>query len=310
MYSFDQLQTDILEKITHKTEDFQRLFHGRGDCFEGWEFLTIDSIDKVLSIAYYSEISTEKEHALQTLFADINTTAYYEAIVLQRRYLSGAPSEVVFGTVPDTLYALEKGLYYKLNILNNQNSGFFADMALGRAFVREHANNKKVLNLFSYTCAFSVAALKGGALSVVNVDMSKRVLETGRNNHRFNGLGIKGTVQYMPYNILKSWSRIKKAGPYDLIIIDPPSFQKGSFAATKDYQKIIRRLDELASSECTVLSALNSPALNTQFIKDLFALEAPSFSFVKRLDNLESFPSADSERSLKNLVFKNTKAAI
>ena len=108
----------------------------------------------------------------------------------------------------------------------------------------------------------------------------------------------------MPYNILKSWSRIRKAGPYDLIIIDPPSFQKGSFAATNDYVKIIRRLNELAAKECTVLSALNAPELDSAFIRSLFNENAPEFCYVERLNNLESFASNDEERSLKNLIFK------
>jgi 23S rRNA (cytosine1962-C5)-methyltransferase len=176
-------------------------------------------------------------------------------------------------------------------------------MKFGRSFIRDHAKGKNILNLFSYTCSFSVAAIEGGATSVVNVDMNKNVLTIGRENHRLNGLDTK-KVQFMPYNILKSWSRIKKAGPYDLIIIDPPSFQKGSFAATSDYAKIIRRLHEFAATECTVLAALNAPELDTLFIKELFLENAPEFSYIKRLGNLESFPANDEERSLKNLIFK------
>lgn len=305
MFTFDTLKTKLLKNIPHQTNEFERLFHGRGGLYEGWEFLTIDSIDTVLSIAYFSEISPELERQLQALYQELFELEHYKAVVLQRRYLKGAPSEVIHGKMPAKLYAHENGLQYELNLLNNQNSGFFADMKNGRSFVREHAQGKSVLNLFSYTCAFSVAALKGGASRVVNVDMSKRVLETGRNNHRLNDLEIKGAVRYMPYNILKSWARIKKAGPYDLIIIDPPSFQKGSFAATKDYQKIIRRLSELASEKCTILSALNSPALQSQFILDLFKAEAPSFNYIERLKNLESFESLECERALKNLVFRN-----
>jgi len=304
MYTLEDLQTELLTKIQAKTEEFTRLFHGRGGCYEGWEFLTVDSIDTVLSIAYFSEIDEALEKQLYALFERLSQTGAYEAIVLQRRYLPKSPSEVIFGSLRERLYARENGILYKLDLLNNQNNGFFADMKIGREFVCENAQGKRVLNLFSYTCAFSVVALKGGASSVVNVDMSKRVLETGRDNHRLNDVQVRGT-RYMPYNILKSFSRIKKAGPYDLIIIDPPSFQKGSFAASKDYQKIIRRLDELASDECTVLSCLNSPSLDSQFILDLYKVEAPSFMFIKRLENMESFPSKESERALKNLVFKN-----
>ena len=304
MYTFENLQSELLEKTSQKGEEFIRLFHGRGGCFEGWEFLTLDAIDSVLSIAYFNEIDKEMEKQLQGLFKELFETGSYEAIVLQRRYLLKAPSEILFGSLREKLYAVENGISYKLNLLNNQNSGFFADMKIGREFVRDNADGKRILNLFSYTCAFSVAAFKGNADSVVNVDMNKSVLETGRDNHRLNNVEIRGT-RYMPYNILKSFSRIKKAGPYDLIIIDPPSFQKGSFAATKDYQKIIRRLPELASQECTVLSCLNSPTLDSQFILDLYKEEAPSFNFIKRLDNMQSFPSKESERALKNLVFKN-----
>jgi len=304
MYTFEDLEKELLEKTASKTEEFIRLFYGRGGCFEGWEFLSVDAIDSVLSIAYYNEVDEALDRQLQALFEVLFKTGFYEAVVLQRRYLPKAPSELLFGKLREKLYAVENGISFKLNLLSNQNSGFFADMKIGREFVRDNARGKRVLNLFSYTCAFSVVAYKGGADSVVNVDMSKSVLETGRDNHRFNKVEVRGT-RYMPYNILKSFSRIKRAGPYDLIIIDPPSFQKGSFAASKDYQKIIRRLDELASDECTVLSCLNSPHLDSQFILDLYKEEAPSFTFVKRLDNMESFPSKESERALKNLIFTN-----
>ncbi|MDF1880527.1 class I SAM-dependent methyltransferase [Sulfurimonas sp. MAG313] len=304
MYTLENLQTELLEKTEDKNEEFLRLFHGRGGSYESWEFLTIDSINSVLSIAYFDEIDEVLEKELLELYLRLFETDKYKAVILQKRYLPKAPSELIFGKLAENNYAIENGISYKLNLLNNQNNGFFADMKIGRSFVKDNAKDKNVLNLFSYTCAFSVAAFKGGARCVVNVDMSKKVLETGRDNHRLNDVQIRGT-RYMPYNILKSFSRIKKAGPYDLIIIDPPSFQKGSFAATKDYQKIIRRLPELASEQCIVLSCLNSPSLNSQFIKDIFTEQAPDFKFIKRLENMRSFPNIDSERALKNLVFKN-----
>ncbi|HIC44899.1 MAG TPA: SAM-dependent methyltransferase [Sulfurimonas sp.] len=304
MLTLQTLQTQLLEKIKTKNEEFIRLFHGRGGFFQSWEFLTIDSINKVLSIAYFDEIEESLEKQLNTLYETVFNTGSYEAVILQKRYLAKAPSEVILGKLPEKNYAVENGISYKLNLLNNQNSGFFPDMKIGREFVKDNAKDKKVLNLFSYTCAFSVSAYKGGASIVVNVDMNKKVLEVGRENHLLNEVGAKIT-KYMPYNILKSFSRIKKAGPYDLIIIDPPSFQKGSFAATKDYQKIIRRLGELSSEECTVLSCLNAPNLDSTFIKDIFSEQAPSFSFIEKLDNMPSFPNNDDERALKNLIFRN-----
>lgn len=284
------------------TEEYTRLFHGRGNTYDGYRFLTVDSVGKVLFAVLFD--ANKEEEAIVSILRDFYMReGKWEALVVQQRYLPSAPSAVISGELPEQCFAAENGLKYQINFRSAQNIGFFPDMKIGRSFVRDHAQDKNVLNLFSYTCSFSVAAISGGAASVVNVDMNKNVLSVGRENHRLNGLDTK-KVQFMPYNILKSWSRIRNAGPYDLIIIDPPSFQKGSFAATSDYAKIIRRLNEFAAQECTVLSALNAPELDTEFIKTLFRENAPEFRYVQRLDNLESFPSDDDERSLKNLIFK------
>jgi 23S rRNA (cytosine1962-C5)-methyltransferase len=227
----------------------------------------------------------------------------YNTLVVQRRYIKGSPSEVLIGEVPDNLYVVEDGMKIKLNLLSNRNSGYFPDMKNGRRFVRENAKDKRVLNLFSYTCAFSLAAKFGGAYEVINIDMSKGALSTGKANHSLNALEPRG-VSFLSYNILKSFSNIKKKGPYDMIIIDPPTFQKGSFEATKDYEKIIKKLPQIASEDCILLSCLNSPNLESSFIIDHIKRWAPSFEFQERLTNVEEFESADEERSLKNLVFK------
>ena len=176
-------------------------------------------------------------------------------------------------------------------------------MKIGREYINSICKDKNVLNLFSYTCAFSVVAINAKAKQVVNVDMAKGALTTGRENHHLNNLDTK-KVKFMPYDILKSWNRIKKEGPYDIIIIDPPSFQKGSFAATKDYEKIIKKLPELASENCIVLSCLNAPELDSDFIKQKFEEFAPAFKFEKRLENLKEFITNNEEKSLKNLIFK------
>ena len=299
--TIDDLQHHLKINATTVTEDYTRLFHGRGNAYEGYHFLTIDSVDKIL-FAVLFEMDDEEESIVSMLRDFYASEGKWEVLVVQQRYAKDAPSTIIEGQMPAQTFAIENDLKYHINFLNAQNIGFFPDMTIGRTFVRDHAKSKNVLNLFSYTCSFSVAAIVGGATSVVNVDMNKNVLTTGRENHRLNGLDTK-KVQFMPYNILKSWSRIKKAGPYDLIIIDPPSFQKGSFAATSDYAKIIRRLHEFSAEECTVLAALNAPELDTTFIKELFCENAPEFSYIKRLENLESFPTSDEERRLKNLIF-------
>jgi 23S rRNA (cytosine1962-C5)-methyltransferase len=298
----DDLKQLLITASHTLTEEYTRLFHGRGNTYDRYRFLTVDSVDKVLFAVLFDEDA--EEEAIVSMLRDFySSMGTWEALVTQQRYLPSAPSTVVAGELPEKCFAIENTLKYHINFLNAQNIGFFPDMKLGREFIREHAKGKNVLNLFSYTCSFSVVAMTAGANAVVNVDMNKNVLSIGRENHRLNAIDTK-KVEFMPYNILKSWSRIRKSGPYDLIIIDPPSFQKGSFAATSDYEKIIRRLHEFAAEECIVLSALNAPELESDFIKTLFRENAPEFQYVERLENLESFPEIEEERSLKNLVFR------
>lgn len=298
-----ELEKIIITNSSNKNEEFKRLFHGRGGCYDGFEFLTVDSIDKVLYIVFFNEINEKLEKELFEIFFNLYKTYDWDCVILQRRYILKEQSIVLYGEIPLEVSAIEFGLKYKLNLLSSRNIGYFGDMKNGREFVIKNAKDRKVLNLFSYTCPFSIAALRGDAKLVVNVDMSKGALTIGRTNHHINNFSTKD-VKFMPYNILKSWSRIKKSGPYDLIIIDPPTFQKGSFVATNDYEKIVKRLNSLASDDCLVVAATNSPDINTQYIKDIFLNHAHEFTYIKRLDNNIEYPSVDSEKSLKNLIFK------
>ncbi|MCY1249076.1 S-adenosylmethionine-dependent methyltransferase [compost metagenome] len=88
------------------------------------------------------------------------------------------------------------------------------------------------------------------------------------------------------------------------MIIDPPSFQKGSFLLTKDYQRVLRRLPELLSPQGTVLACMNDPAFGADFLIDGVTHEAPSLRFEQRLENPPEFPDTDLECGLKALVFR------
>lgn len=296
----------IRQNSSNLNEEFKRVFHGRGGYYEGWKFLTVDSIDKILSVAFYSKIEKELEDELLSSLKEFINDTRHETIILQKRYLKDTPTLTLVGKLEDENYAIENGVKIKLNLQSNQNNGYFPDMKIGREYIKSISKDKNVLNLFSYTCAFSLFASLGGAKVVTNVDMAKGALTTGRQNHHLNEIDTKN-INFMPYNILKSFSRIKKNAPYDIIIIDPPSFQKGSFEATKDYQKILKKLELLASDDCIVLACLNSPDLDSKYLKGLFEEFAPSFKYLKKLENLEEFIAIDYERSLKNLIFSNKK---
>lgn len=297
--NLEKLKEIILKNLENKTIEIKRVFHGRGNFYDDFEYLTVDSLGDILFATFFEE--SKDEEKIINILDEIALLKGFETFIVQKKYKSENLNEAIRGEIPPFAIAIENGLKYKINFFN-KNIGIFLDMKNGREYLSSICKDKNVLNLFSYTCAFSVCAINAGASKVVNVDMAKGALTTGRENHHLNNLDTK-KVKFMPYDILKSWSRIKKEAPYDIIIIDPPSFQKGSFAATKDYEKIIKRLDELASENCIVLSCLNAPELDTNFIKNIFSEFAKDFVFEKRLENLNTFVAINEEKALKNLVF-------
>ena len=300
--NIEKLKEIILENLKDKSPEMKRVFHGRGNFYDDYNYLVIDSLNDILLATLFQEIPQDIEKQIINVLEEVYEEKHFKSLVLQRRYKKDNLNEVLKGIVPKDSIAIENALKYKISF-SNQNIGIFADMKAGREYIQSICKDKNILNLFSYTCAFSVAAISAKASKVVNVDMAKGALTTGRENHHINNLDTK-KVKFMPYDILKSWSRIKKEGPYDIIIIDPPTLQKGSFEATKDYEKIIKRLDQLANEKCVVLSCLNAPEIPSAFIKDIFKEFASDFVFEKRLENPQTFVVIDDEKALKNLIFK------
>ncbi|AAW85516.1 class I SAM-dependent methyltransferase [Aliivibrio fischeri] len=310
--ALDTLFTHLEEQLNNPPSELRRLFHGRGQCFEGLEQITVDWLQAKestgqLVVALFKEQTPEFVEQLVVKLNKLAETSLWKvangtSILLQHRYQEFAPTQVVWGEENTFPVVEESNLKYQLELKKNQNMGIFLDMRYGRKWVQTHSEGKSVLNLFAYTCGFSVAAIAGGATQVVNLDMAKASLGRGRDNHRLNQHDLS-KVKFLGHDIFKSWGKIKKLGLYDLIIIDPPSFQKGSFALTKDYQKILRRLPSLLTETGEVLACVNSPAVSTDFLIDGMAEEAPELKFVERLDNPPEFSDINPESGLKVMRF-------
>ncbi|MBM7454690.1 23S rRNA (cytosine1962-C5)-methyltransferase [Oceanisphaera litoralis] len=304
---YHQLHQALDLGLKEHPDDIRRLFHGRGRRWPGLEQLTADWLDGQLLVSLFREpepaFLAGLNALLQTLTEqDIWQQSGARALLLQHRSREGAPVEVLWGTLEPRPQVREQGLRYQLELGRNQNHGLFLDMRLGRRWVQQQAQGKRVLNLFAYTCGFSVAALEGGAELVVNLDMARAALSRGRDNHRLNHHDLS-KVTFLGHELFKSWGKVRKLGPYDLIIIDPPSFQKGSFALTQDYHKILRRLPELLTASGQVLACVNDPDIPSRFLIDNMAEQAPALRFVERLDNPPEFEDTDPEAGLKALVF-------
>lgn len=302
MSTFSQLPDYIKLPIAEQQLlQAQRLFHGRGHAYQGLHHITIDWLQPVLLITLFAEESSANiEQLTKFLLTQIPSC---KSIQLQHRYQLSGPIDVIWGDSIDQLAITENNLQFNISLGKARNTGLFLDMQNGRNWVQTQSNNKRVLNLFSYTCGFSVAAIAGNAQSVLNVDMSSAALNVGRENHRLNQQAVQ-KVSFEKLNIFKSFGRLKKRGPFDLLICDPPTFQKGSVDIAKDYPKILRRLDEFMAANSTLVLCLNAPELGREFLIDHMAELAPRYRLIEEIKPPEVYLEAEG-KGLKVLCFKS-----
>lgn len=251
----------------------RRLFHGRGGCFTDLKDVVIDRYPPVIMIYLYAERSATWLNALVELLRN-QALGDMEAIVVQHREKSGVSSRVVWGSITKHIVAEEQGLKYQLCFDQGQNIGFFPDMAIGRQIVHQNAQGKRVLNLFAYTCSFSVAALSGGAKHVVNLDMNRSALNVGRINHQLNNLDLRA-ASFLAMECFKSQSRLRKLGPYDLIICDPPANQGKSFNVHQHWPKLLKRVVELVAPQGKLLLCMNGPVRPSEKLDQLISEYLP-----------------------------------
>jgi 23S rRNA (cytosine1962-C5)-methyltransferase len=252
-FDFDQLDSILLDWKSTASDNPRRLVHGRGGLFPHLSALSLDAYGHMLIGILYTDIG---EMARQRLFELLQK--YSPKGMLQDRSCRPEVLHWKWGELEASEIIHEQGLKYQIQPGARQNIGFFPDMVSGRTWVRERAMHANVLNLFAYTCSFSVAACAGGALKVVNIDMSGTSLEQGRENHRLNQQDLN-RVQFLKLDVLKSWGRIGRQGPYDLVICDPPTHQSQSFSVERDYGKVFRRVAEMLTPQGQILACLNSP---------------------------------------------------
>jgi 23S rRNA (cytosine1962-C5)-methyltransferase len=274
-------------------QESRRLFHGRGHCFPGFEDLLVDWYQPHLLISLYALRDAgwlqELANQLKQELPDI------QSILLQERYLTNAPLRMLSGERPEVVYAVESGLRFQLRLHQAQNIGFFLDMARGRELVKQLADGKRILNLFAYSCSFSVAALSAGAEQVVNLDMNKGALELGRLNHQLNKLDLR-KVSFLPLEFFRSISKLKRLAPFELIVCDPPAYQGKNFKAERDWPKLLRKLPGLLAPGGEIVACLNGPHLPPEFLQQQFKDLWPEMGLVKKFSPGDHFPEANCAR--------------
>ena len=181
------------------------------------------------------------------------------------------PKLLLLGSEGENLQtiATEHHLKFGIDFGAGYSVGLFVDQRENRRFVRQ-IKPTRVLNCFAYTCSFSVAAASVGA-QTVNVDLSKKSLERGRQNFGLNSLSTEGH-KFIADDVRPVLGGLARRGKkFDMIILDPPTFSrtKGgeAFQVEKDFEELIVAALELIDRNARVLLSTNCETINEQALK-------------------------------------------
>jgi 23S rRNA (cytosine1962-C5)-methyltransferase len=172
----------------------------------------------------------------------------------------------------------EGPLAIEVELWDGLSTGLFVDQRDNRRRVSELASGKRVLNLFSYTCSFSVAAALGGAAEVTSVDLSRRALRRGEHNFRLNALdpSLHGFVCEDAVRFLERAST--RGQRFDLVILDPPSFStagKGKvLRVSRDYPRLVRLVLEVLADGGQLLAVTNHRGTSEKALRRMLLAEA------------------------------------
>jgi 23S rRNA (cytosine1962-C5)-methyltransferase len=146
---------------------------------------------------------------------------------------------------PESWIAEENNLRFEFHRERGLSSGLFLDQRQNRQWVFKNSRNRKVLNLFAYTCGFSVAAAKGGAAEVVSVDVSQDFLNWGQRNFQINEIDPTKFEFFKQDSVFFLEACAKRKRQFDLVICDPPTFgrhKEGVFKFEKDWKSLLEKI--------------------------------------------------------------------
>ena len=253
-------------------EDFNccRLIFGEADQLPG---LTVDKFEDILVIQVLSlGIELRKEWIFQALVDVLGAygqqvTAIYERNDVAIRKLEGMEEYKAFykmdGLKTDLsghVEICENGIFYDVDYIDGQKTGFFLDQKYNRRAVAKIAPGKRVLDCFTHTGAFALNAAKAGAAHVCAVDISKTAIALTQANAKRNGIENISFCCQDVFELLTKMAEEKKRD-YDFIILDPPAFTKSSATAQNAYRgykeinlkamKLLPRGGYLATCSCS-----------------------------------------------------------
>jgi len=242
-----------------------RLFNQEGDGFGG---LTVDLYGDYAVFSWYNsyvyQIRQIISEAFRKVFPEVLGT--YEKI--RFKGLDYESAHVYGQQAPDFFTVLENGVLYQVFMNDGLMTGIFLDQHEVRgSLVDGLAMGKSLLNMFSYTAAFSVAAAMGGASQTTSVDLAKRSRELSQAHFQANGISTDDH-RFIVMDVFEYFKYAKRKDlTYDVIVLDPPSFarnKKQTFSVAKDYHKLISQSLEILNPGGIIIASTNAANVSRQ----------------------------------------------
>jgi 23S rRNA (cytosine1962-C5)-methyltransferase len=244
-----------------------RLVNGAGDDLDG---LLIDRYNQHFHIQVLKGHWHQQRDEICRLLTSIMPVEY---LIVKSRHGPETGQEILVGNDPVTIVE-EHGIKFEVNLDDGLNCGLFLDMRHNRRMAGRSCKDKKVLNCFAHTCSFGVHARMGGAHEVINTDISRKILERGKNNYQLNGLSMDAG-EFMKADSLFFLQRaFKKQNSFDVIILDPPSFARYEgqvFQVKRDLPKAIALAVAVLNPGGSLLVTTNYSEINYADLERMLA---------------------------------------
>lgn len=242
-----------------------RLFNQEGDGFGG---LTVDLYGDYAVFSWYNSYVYQIRQTISEAFRQVfpEVLGNYEKI--RFKGLDYESAHVYGQEAPDFFTVLENGVLYQVFMNDGLMTGIFLDQHEVRgSLVDGLAMGKSLLNMFSYTAAFSVAAAMGGASQTTSVDLAKRSRELSQAHFQANGISTDDH-RFIVMDVFEYFKYAKRKGlTYDVIVLDPPSFarnKKQTFSVAKDYHKLISQSLEILNPGGIIIASTNAANVSRQ----------------------------------------------
>ena len=242
-----------------------RLFNQEGDGFGG---LTVDLYGDYAVFSWYNSYVYQIRQTISEVFRQVfpEVLGAYEKI--RFKGLDYESAHVYGQEAPEFFTVLENGVLYQVFMNDGLMTGIFLDQHEVRgSLVDGLAMGKSLLNMFSYTAAFSVAAAMGGASQTTSVDLAKRSRELSQAHFQANGISTDDH-RFIVMDVFEYFKYAKRKGlTYDVIVLDPPSFarnKKQTFSVAKDYHKLISQSLEILNPGGIIIASTNAANVSRQ----------------------------------------------